>query len=437
MNLKLVKSFHFLAFLLVCIITESNCQANVVYQFERAYSKIGESRINALLEDVSSSAIWIGTESGLYVINDKKVVKKVDDQISALYRTWTGSIWASTYEGELLEFYNLNLINRKTIKDKELNAKIICKDFFIRDGFAWLLSRQDRLYMFNLNEEVFERTPSSFNEVTSMLLIKDRILIGSRNGLFLHDENTNILKPLLKKTSIYNIEIIGEEEAIVVGVKKNDNVIVTLDVKDFSINWIEIKNKSLLNEKISFITRNQKNELFLGSKTLFLKNLKYEQSLLSSLGGVYLTDILLKEDNLILLGTDGLGLIIGKPNKRAFFNKVKPNKKVVVNDILFNRNDSTIIDGYSLILEELYQVMNLHKDWSLLIEGHTSKTKTLEAAKRLSDGRANAIKNYLVQKGIDEKRISTKGWGASRLISDLAPIDEKHRRVEFTFLQKL
>jgi outer membrane protein OmpA-like peptidoglycan-associated protein len=55
---------------------------------------------------------------------------------------------------------------------------------------------------------------------------------------------------------------------------------------------------------------------------------------------------------------------------------------------------------------------------TILIEGHTDNTGSENFNKQLSEKRAAAIGDYLIQKGIDNNKIYTIGHGASKPIGD-------------------
>jgi outer membrane protein OmpA-like peptidoglycan-associated protein len=67
-----------------------------------------------------------------------------------------------------------------------------------------------------------------------------------------------------------------------------------------------------------------------------------------------------------------------------------------------------------------------------LLEGHTDNTGDPAANKQLSLDRASAIKDLLVQGGVESSRISTDGWGPEKPIAS-NETDEgraKNRRTE-------
>ena len=62
--------------------------------------------------------------------------------------------------------------------------------------------------------------------------------------------------------------------------------------------------------------------------------------------------------------------------------------------------------------------MQDNPEMKLDIDGHTDNVGTEEKNQILSDNRANAVKAYLVKKGIDESRITSTGHGELEPIAD-------------------
>lgn len=72
------------------------------------------------------------------------------------------------------------------------------------------------------------------------------------------------------------------------------------------------------------------------------------------------------------------------------------------------------------------------------IAGHTDNIGTAAYNMQLSQRRAEAVKDYLVKKGIDPRRITAKGYGKTRPLAsndDEKEGRELNRRVEFRVIE--
>jgi OOP family OmpA-OmpF porin len=108
---------------------------------------------------------------------------------------------------------------------------------------------------------------------------------------------------------------------------------------------------------------------------------------------------------------------------------------IVINDkIQFDYNKATIKDVSFELLDTIVKVIkeNPHIK-ELSIEGHTDSDGKDKYNKKLSDKRASSVKKYLVEHGIDEAMLLSKGWGEEKPIQDNGTDEGKaaNRRVEF------
>ncbi len=88
-------------------------------------------------------------------------------------------------------------------------------------------------------------------------------------------------------------------------------------------------------------------------------------------------------------------------------------------------------------LDRLVEFLKAYPTVRVLIEGHTDDVGTDAYNDRLSQRRADAVKEYLVKNGIDARRIETKGWGRRRPLVQGTTEEARaqNRRVEVTVLQ--
>jgi len=101
-------------------------------------------------------------------------------------------------------------------------------------------------------------------------------------------------------------------------------------------------------------------------------------------------------------------------------------------NVLFDFDKSTIKKGYFNDIDELVAVMKQYPDLNVTVEGHTDSVGSDAYNKKLSQRRANAIKGYMVNKGIDAKRLTAVGYGEEKPIADNATKEgqAQNRRVE-------
>jgi len=103
--------------------------------------------------------------------------------------------------------------------------------------------------------------------------------------------------------------------------------------------------------------------------------------------------------------------------------------------IQFDKGAAVIKPESFALMDEIAKAMKENdKIKKVLIEGHTSAEGEAAANMKLSDDRAKAVMKGLVERGIDAKRLSSKGFGITKPIGDNSDAGGrvKNRRVEFT-----
>ncbi|HET8828421.1 MAG TPA: OmpA family protein [Pelobium sp.] len=104
-----------------------------------------------------------------------------------------------------------------------------------------------------------------------------------------------------------------------------------------------------------------------------------------------------------------------------------------VDNIQFEYNSSVLRTSSYATLDKVSSMLRADKTASLQLDGHASAEGTDAYNMQLSLDRANAVKTYLVNSGVDAKRISTKGHGETRPIASNTTEEGRvaNRRVEF------
>jgi len=114
------------------------------------------------------------------------------------------------------------------------------------------------------------------------------------------------------------------------------------------------------------------------------------------------------------------------------------NDKMILDNIYFEEDKWELLPQSDTTLTTL---INLMKQWPKLtieISGFADNTGNETYNQILSENRARAIANFLIEKGISETRIFHKGYGSQNPISDNSSDigRSKNRRVEFKVLSK-
>jgi outer membrane protein OmpA-like peptidoglycan-associated protein len=115
-----------------------------------------------------------------------------------------------------------------------------------------------------------------------------------------------------------------------------------------------------------------------------------------------------------------------------------PGVTLQLNNLYFEFSKPILVKGSQPELERLKALLLAHPKMMIEIGGHTSMNNSPEVYnKELSLQRANAVKEYLLEEGIDPVRITTKGYGNSKPIESRTgeAYQEKNRRVEFTVVR--
>lgn len=111
----------------------------------------------------------------------------------------------------------------------------------------------------------------------------------------------------------------------------------------------------------------------------------------------------------------------------------KEEKPLILEGIMFETNSAKISPKSNVeILDEAAETLK-KTDRNVEIAGHTDNVGKHEYNMKLSLRRANAVKDYLVKKGISAGRITTNGYGPDKPIAsnDTPEGRHKNRRIEF------
>lgn len=117
--------------------------------------------------------------------------------------------------------------------------------------------------------------------------------------------------------------------------------------------------------------------------------------------------------------------------------KQKKNSSIVLSEIEFDYNKASLRESSYPALDRIAEYLKNNPDLDIEISGHTDNTGSKKVNTDLSQKRAQSVVDYLVSKGVKNKRLTAKGY------ADEKPIDtnktaegrQNNRRVEFKIIK--
>jgi len=109
----------------------------------------------------------------------------------------------------------------------------------------------------------------------------------------------------------------------------------------------------------------------------------------------------------------------------------------VLNNVFFDVDKATLRPESMTELDRLLDILQKNPTIRIRISGHTDSDGSDEHNLKLSNDRAHSVKNYLVSKGIDEKRLEYKGFGETRPVkpNDTPENKQLNRRTEIEVIE--
>ena len=122
----------------------------------------------------------------------------------------------------------------------------------------------------------------------------------------------------------------------------------------------------------------------------------------------------------------------GCPVVKAGIVKIE---QIVAANVMFKSNSASLTRNSYPAIRELADSMKTNPDLDLLIEGHTDNQGSEAYNVKLSEDRANAVKNLLIQFGVPDNRIEVKAFGDSQPVesNNTSAGRALNRRVVFKF----
>ena len=110
--------------------------------------------------------------------------------------------------------------------------------------------------------------------------------------------------------------------------------------------------------------------------------------------------------------------------------------KIALRNVFFEIGKSIVKEDSFAELDRLVDLMNKLPNLSVELSGHTDNTGSEVLNIRLSQKRAEAVVDYLIEKGISEDKLTAKGYGSTAPIDSNESLEgrKNNRRTEFKII---
>jgi outer membrane protein OmpA-like peptidoglycan-associated protein len=121
-----------------------------------------------------------------------------------------------------------------------------------------------------------------------------------------------------------------------------------------------------------------------------------------------------------------------------FLTPLVEGQSVRLNGVYFVQGEETLLASSFPELKKLVKLLQDNPTMEIRLEGHTDNQGSAYLNQILSDKRVKAVKKYLVNAGIADKRIKTQGFGDKKPVADNNNLETRklNRRVEFVIIKK-
>ena len=114
-----------------------------------------------------------------------------------------------------------------------------------------------------------------------------------------------------------------------------------------------------------------------------------------------------------------------------------PAKSFILENCNFQSGKAILLPEAFPVLDDLVEYLNRKDDDRIELGGHTDNVGGGPKNLKLSMDRALAVRQYLINKGIDPNRLTAKGYGLTKPIASNKTADGRaqNRRTEVTILE--
>ena len=111
-----------------------------------------------------------------------------------------------------------------------------------------------------------------------------------------------------------------------------------------------------------------------------------------------------------------------------YLQKFVIGKAYRLRNIYYDYDKSNIRDESKPTLDSLYQILIENPGITIELSSHTDSRGSDTYNQTLSQKRAESCVNYLISKGINPTRLTSKGWGETALLVKNAKTEDEHQQ---------
>jgi len=118
-----------------------------------------------------------------------------------------------------------------------------------------------------------------------------------------------------------------------------------------------------------------------------------------------------------------------------FTTRTKRGLLINISSIRFRYNKADLLNKYKPIVKRVYDFLLEYPEYQIIVEGHTDASGKAVKNKTLSEARAKSVANFLIESGMDKRRIKESGLGEALPFTYKKRRMALNRRVSFILLK--
>jgi len=328
--------------------------------------------------------------------------------------------------------------------------------FMHPDGKTLYFSSQGHKTMggYDIFKSVYDASTGKWSEPENLgypINTPDNDLFFSISGSGIHGYYSSAMSGGIGEKDIYLITFLGPEKPAISNNEDNLLASLTKPVKETVIeptlaiksSQVTLLKGTILDDATSTplkatidLTNNVKNEVIASFESNSATG-KYLVSLPSGVNygiTVKADGYLFHSENIDIPATTGYNEI----SKDIRMKKFEVGNKIVLRNIFFDFDKSTLRPESTAELDRLAKMLNDMPSLKIEISGHTDNIGSAAYNKTLSESRAKSVVDYLVKNGINANRLTYVGYGFDQPIApnDTEEGRQQNRRTEFKVISK-